>query len=87
MAALNLGDLLRSQKDYGGASGAYDMVAQTPEADPVMRQKASLSSGEVYDLLNKRDLALKKYEEVIAVNSSNEPAEKARKRIKEAYRE
>lgn len=87
MAALNLGDLLRSQKDYTGAASAYDMVAQTPEADPVIRQKASLSSGEVYDLLNKRDLALKKYEEVIAVNSSNEPAEKARKRIKEAYRE
>lgn len=87
MAALNLGDLLRSQKDYAGAAGAYEMVAQTPEADPVIQQKANLSSGEVYDLLNKRDLALKKYEQVIALNSSNEPAEKARKRIKEAYRE
>jgi tetratricopeptide (TPR) repeat protein len=87
IAALNLGDMLRAERDYLGAAHAYEMLDQTPDADPILRQKASLGSGEVYDLLHKRDLALKKYEEVIALNSANESADRARKRIKEACRE
>jgi tetratricopeptide (TPR) repeat protein len=87
IAALNLGDMLRSERDYAGAASAYGLVEQTPDADPILRQKAGLGSGEVYDLLQKHDLAVKKYEEVIAVNSANEPADRARKYIKEAYRE
>jgi tetratricopeptide (TPR) repeat protein len=87
IAALNLGDMLRAERDYLGAAHAYEMLDQTPDADPILRQKASLGSGEVYDLLHKRDLALKKYEEVIALNSANESADRARKRIKEACQE
>jgi tetratricopeptide (TPR) repeat protein len=86
-AANGLGDLLRSQKDYQGAAAAYDLVSTAPQADPVIKQKASLSAGEMYDLLKKRELAMKKYEEVIAVNSSNGPADSARKFMKDAYRE
>jgi hypothetical protein len=41
----------------------------------------------MYDLLQKRDLAVKKYETVLAENASSPPAELARKHIKEAYRE
>jgi hypothetical protein len=37
--------------------------------------------------MQKRDLAVKKYEAVVAVNSGNAEAERARKRIKDAYRE
>ena len=86
-AANSLGDLLRSKKDYQGAAAAYDLVGTAPQADPVIKQKASLSAGEMYDLLKKRELAMKKYEEVIAVNSSNRPADSARKFMKDAYRE
>ena len=58
IAALSLGDLLRSQKDYSGAAAAYEQVGQAPQADSEALQKANLGAGEMYDLLQKRDLAL-----------------------------
>ena len=87
MAAWGLGELLRSQKDYAGAAAAYEMVNQASDPDPETLQKANLAAGEMYDLMQKRDLALKKYETVVAMNASTPPAESARKHIKEAYRE
>jgi len=85
-AALSLGDLLRSEKDYVGAAAAYDEVNEVAQPDPEIAQKADLGAGEMYDLLQKRDLALKKYQAVIASNADSPPAEIARKHMKEAYR-
>jgi hypothetical protein len=87
LAAWGLGELLRSQKDYAGAAAAYEMVGEAPEPDPETLQKANLAAGEMYDLLQKRDLAMKKYETVLAENGATPPAEKAREHIREAYRE
>ena len=55
-------------------------------ADPEVAQRAGLGAGEMYDLLQKRELALKKYQSVIAVDASTSSAEIARKRIKEPYK-
>jgi tetratricopeptide (TPR) repeat protein len=87
LAAWGLGELLRSQKDYAGAASAYELVGQAPEPDPETLQKANLAAGEMYDLLQKRDLAMKKYETVLAENGATPPAERAREHIREAYRE
>jgi tetratricopeptide (TPR) repeat protein len=87
IAALSLGDLLRSEKDYSGAAAAYEQVGQAPQADSEALQKANLGAGEMYDLLQKRDLALAKYQAVLAADASTAPAETARKRMKQAYRE
>jgi hypothetical protein len=87
IAAWGLGELLRSQKDYSGAAAAYELVSEVSSPDPETLQKANLAAGEMYDLLQKRDLAMKKYEIVLAQNSSTPPAEQARKHIREAYRE
>jgi hypothetical protein len=87
IAALGLGDLLRSEKKYQAAAAAYEMVGEVAGADPEMLQKANLGAGEMYDQMQKRDLAVKKYEAVVATNSGNAEAEKARKRMKDAYRE
>jgi hypothetical protein len=87
LAAWGLGELLRSQKDYAGAAAAYETVQEAPEPDPETLQKANLAAGEMYDLLQKRDLAMKKYQTVLAENGSTPPAEKAREHIREAYRE
>ena len=87
IAALSLGDLLRSQKNYSGAAAAYEQVGQAPQADSEALQKANLGAGEMYDLLQKRDLALAKYQAVVASDGGTGPAETARKRMKEAYRE
>jgi tetratricopeptide (TPR) repeat protein len=87
LAGWGLGELLRSQKDYVGAADAYDLVSEAPDPDPETLQKANLAAGEMYDLLQKRDLAMKKYETVLAENGSTPLAEKAREHIREAYRE
>ena len=87
IATLGLGDLLRSEKKYQAAAAAYEMVGEVTGADPEFLQKANLGAGEMYDQLQKRDLAVRKYEAVVATNSGNAEAEKARKRMKDAYRE
>lgn len=87
IAAWGLGELLRSQKDYAGAAAAYELVSEAADPDPETLQKANLAAGEMYDLLQKRELAMKKYQTVLAENASTPPAEQARKLIKQAYRE
>ena len=87
IAALGLGDLLRSEKKYQAAAAAYELVSEVTGADPELLQKANLGAGEMYDQLQKRELAVKKYEAVVATNSGNAEADKARMRMKDAYRE
>jgi len=87
LAAWGLGELLRSKKDIAGAATAYDLVNEAPNPDPDILQKANLAAGEMYDLLQKRDLAMKKYQTVLAGNANTTPADQARRYIKEAYRE
>jgi len=86
MAALSLGDMQRGDKDYEAAARSYELVNQVAQPDRELLQKANLAAGEMYDLMQKRDLALKKYEAVIATNSGTPPADVARKHMKEAYR-
>lgn len=87
VASLNLGDLLRSEKDYPGAAAAYEQVNELKSPDPEAQQKANLGAGEMYDLLQKRQLAVQKYQAVIASNAETPPAEIARRYIKEPYRQ
>ena len=87
MAAWGLGELLRSQKDYGAAAVAYELVNEVRAPDPETLQKANLAAGEMYDLMQKRGLALIKYRTVLAQSGSTPPAEAARKHMREAYRE
>jgi len=87
MAAWGLGELLRSKKDLAGAAVAYELVNEAPNPDPDVLQKANLDAGEMYDLMQKRDLAMKRYETVLAGNTNTGPADQARRYIKEAYRE
>lgn len=87
LAAFGLGELLRSQKDYAAAASAYELVSEFSDPDPETLQKSNLAAGEMYDLLQKRDLAMKKYQTVLAENASTPPADQARKLIKQAYRE
>jgi tetratricopeptide (TPR) repeat protein len=87
IAAFGLGELLRSKKDLAGAAAAYELVNEAPSPDPDTLQRANLAAGEMYDLLQKRDLAMKKYQIVLAGNANTGPADQARRYIKEAYRE
>ena len=87
LAAWGLGELLRSQKNLQGAATAYELVNEAPSPDPDILQKANLAAGQMYDLLQERDLAMKRYETVLAGNANTGQADQARRYIKEAYRE
>ena len=87
MAVWGLGELLRSKKDLAAAAAAYELVNQAPNPDPDILQKANLAAGQMYDLLQERDLAMKRYETVLAGNANTGPADQARRYIREAYRE
>jgi hypothetical protein len=87
LAAWGLGELLRSEKNLAGSAAAYELVNQAPNPDPDVLQKANLAAGQMYDLLQKRDLAMQKYQTVLAGNANTGPADQARRYIKEAYRE
>jgi len=87
LAAWGLGELLRSKKDLAGAAAAYELVNEAPNADPDIRQKANLAAGEMYDLLQKRDQAMKAYEAVLTGRADSGQADQARRHMKEAYRE
>jgi len=86
LAALGLGDLLRSQKDFAGAAAAYEQVNEVKQPDPEYLQKANLGAGQMYDLLQKRDLAIRKYQAVIATKADSPQAAAARKGVEEPYR-
>jgi tetratricopeptide (TPR) repeat protein len=86
IAALSLGDLLRSQKDYVSAVAAYEQVNEASQPDPEILQKADLAAGELYDVLGKRDLAIKKYRAVVATDEKTGFAESANRYLKEPYR-
>jgi tetratricopeptide (TPR) repeat protein len=87
IAALSLGDLLRAEKDYSGSAAAYEQVSLAHQVDPEALQRADLGAGEMYDILQKRDLAVARYQAVIANGPDTPSAETARKRMKEAFRE
>ena len=85
VSAVALGDLLRSQKNYTDAAAAYDQLAEVSKPELDTAQRAAVSAGEMYDLLQKREVALKKYQSAISLDPASKVAETARKRLKEPY--
>jgi tetratricopeptide (TPR) repeat protein len=81
-----LGEALRGQRQTESAAEAFEEVLALPHPDPDLKLRAALSAGEMYDLLEKRDLARKKYEAVIAQNGNSEMADAARRYLKNPYR-
>ncbi len=84
-AAWGLGEALRGQRDFSGAAQAYETIAKYNNVDPELKGRGNLAAGEMYDLLNQRGIAVKKYEAVIAVDKDSAQAQLARKRIKKPY--
>ena len=83
--AYGLGEALRGQKQYAAAAEAYELAASNGN-DSDLKQKATLSAGQMYDLLQKRDTAMEKYKAVIAENSTSNSADLARHYMKTAYK-
>ncbi len=85
VAAFGLGESARGQRDYAVAAEAFDLAASNGQ-DAEQRQRATLAAGEMYDMLQKRDVAMQKYKAVIAENASSDSADLARRYMKQAYK-
>jgi tetratricopeptide (TPR) repeat protein len=86
LAAFGLGEALRGQHDFAAAAEAYESVRESPTADSDLVEKANLAAGQMYDLLDKRELAIKNYQAVITADASSPSAEAARRYLKQPYR-
>src|SRR5713101_3046517 len=86
MAQFALGEALRGQSQLPEALEAYEAAVATSGYDPDLRQRALLAAGEVFDLLTKRDRALAQYRAAIALDSSTEEADTARKYMARPYK-
>lgn len=84
-AAWGLGEALRGQRDFVGAAHAYDSVCGYKHVDPELMDRSNLAAGEMYDVLNQRELALKKYQAVVSSAGRSPLADTAKKRLKKPY--
>ena len=82
-----LGEALRGQRQFPEAAQAYDGVAAFPQADAGLLRRANLASGEMYDLILKRELATEKYEAVITASAESSEADRARHHLRNPYKE
>ena len=86
LAQFGLGEALRGQNQYPEAILAYDAAGNASSHNHELRQRAFLAAGEVSDLLAKREEALKEYRATIALDSSSNEAEMARRYLEKPYK-
>lgn len=86
MAQYALAEALRGQNQLQDALQAYRAAAGTSDYDPDLHQRALLGAAEVSDLLAHREEALAQYRAAIALDSSTEEAETARRYLEHPYR-
>jgi tetratricopeptide (TPR) repeat protein len=87
MAEFSLAEALRSLGKYPEAIQAYEAAGNASSINSELRQRALVGAGEVSDLLTRRDEAVKRYQAAIALDSSSNEAEIARRHINKPYRE
>ncbi|HEY6253022.1 MAG TPA: tetratricopeptide repeat protein [Candidatus Angelobacter sp.] len=86
LAQFGLGEALRGQNQYPEAILAYEAAGNASSDNHELRQRALLAAGEVADLMAKREEALKEYQAAIALDSSTNEAETARKYLDKPYK-
>lgn len=86
MAWYGLAEALRGQHEFQEAADAYDHVLQFQRTDPDLKLRTTLGAAEMYDAMNKRPEAVKRYQEVIAADGASPRAEIAKKYLKDPYR-
>ncbi len=87
VAALDLGKLLCSERDWLGAAQAYDSMETLPHPDPDLVMQAKLEAGKMYDLAGDRRLAVRHYQQVIAGTSDSNLVQQARRFSGQPYKE
>ena len=83
----SFGEALRGQRQFFSAAQAYDSVCTYPRTEAGLLRRANLAAGEMYDLALKRNLATQKYEAVITASADSNEAERARRHLRDPYKE
>lgn len=86
LAQFGVGEALRGQNQYPEAIQAYEAAGRSSSDNHELRQRALVAAGEVSDLLTKRDDAVKEYRAAIALDSSSNEAEIARRYLDKPYK-
>lgn len=86
LAAFGLGISLRGQRRFEEAAEAFDMVNGFSNVEKDLLARSELAAGEMYDTVQKRDAALKKYQDVMNLDGGGSNADLARRHIKQPYR-
>ena len=84
-AAFFLGNALRGQHRFQEAAEAYDSVGTYPGASHELIERAMLAAGEMYDTLQRRDLAVTRYQSLLVAGNNTGPAEIARRHLQQPY--
>jgi tetratricopeptide (TPR) repeat protein len=85
VAAFFLGNALRGQRRFEEAAEAYDSVGSYPGASRELIGRSLLAAGEMYDTLQKHDLAVKRYQDVLQAGNNPGAVETARRYLREPY--
>ncbi len=82
----DLAEILRGRGEYEQAVENYLAAEKTEHASPELRQKAALNAGEMYDMLERRELAVNQYNVALNVDSASPLADSARRYLRQPYR-
>ena len=86
MAYYGLGEAARGQRHIQEAASAYESATTQSTASPLMKRRAHLAAGEMFDLLGQRAQAKQQYDAVLALGSDSDQAERATKYESSPYR-
>ncbi len=86
LAQFGLGEALRGQNQYQEAIHAYEAAGNASSRNHDLRQRALVAAGEVSDLLTRREDAVKEYRAAIALDSSSNEADIARRYLDKPYK-
>lgn len=79
MVYYGLGEAARGQKQIALAASAYQSAAEQPTASPLMKRRAHLAAGEMFDILNQRAPAKQQYQAVLALGEDSGQASRAKR--------
>jgi tetratricopeptide (TPR) repeat protein len=85
MTYFGLADTQRGQNEIAEAAKNYLNAAAQPSCSDWLRRRAQLNAGEMFDLLDKRNEAIKQYQEASAGGGDQSQADAARRYLKSPY--
>jgi len=85
VAAFFLGVALRGQHRFEEAAQAFDSVGSYPESSRDLTERAMLAAGEMYDTLQKRGMAVQRYQELLSASNNTVTVAAARRHLQQPY--